>query len=187
MFIQPETNHSGLPFVALDNGGKFPLAPPNPQPILGNGSGYCNLYGGYDDRYYGLGRLFKDYNIDPHVFYCPSDEIVTYHGSHGWKYNDDRVAHNWLGVSYFTRGRDRVGGQMSVYNPSGMAIISDPFTFRVGGPKYYDGPLHRDGFNVGYADGSAQLVKNSGSWMAIPSHHLDWYNQNIVWELMDRD
>jgi len=188
-------NITGYHLFADDNDGKFPLSPPSlngSDQYIGNGSGYCNAFNTYGDRYYGLGRLYKDYNIDPHVFYCASDELVTYDSPKGWKYNDDRWSLGWLEVSYFTRGTDMVpgsywGDQMSVYKPSGMAIISDPFSLWVSGPKYYDGPLHRKGFNVAYADASAKLVLNSGSWMAIPAHHADWNNHDLIWEQMDRD
>ncbi len=188
-------NITGYHMFASDNDGKFPWAPPSlngSESNIGNGTGYSRAFNTHGDYYYGIGRLFKDYNIDPHVFYCASDELVTYDSPHGWKYHDDRAALSYLAISYFTRGTDMIpgsdwGDQMSVIKPSGTAIISDPFSLQVSGPKYYDGLLHSNGFNVAYVDGSAKLVSNSGAWMAMPSNHADWNNQDKVWELMDRD
>ena len=180
-------NITGYHMFASDNDEKFPLSPGlGVHEHVGNGSGYGS-FPSYADRYYGLGRLYKDYNIDPHVFYCPSDELVTYDGPNGWKYHTGSWSGVWLAVSYFTRVTDKDRQLLSAISDPGMAIISDPLSLRVGGPKYYDGPLHRNGFNVAYVDGSAKHVLNSGNLMAIPEHHRDWNNHNIIWELMDRD
>ena len=176
-------NITGYHLFAEDNDGKFPLAPGlGLYANVGNGAAWCNGFHPYGDRYYGLGRLYKDYNISPHTLYCPSDKKSTYDSDHGWKHHDDRWSLSWLGTSYFVRGTDEDQEQISINkNQAGMAIISDAF--------YRNDfiPNHENGFNIAYLDGSATWFSNPGnSLMSLPNGY-NHNGQRIVWNLMNRD
>ena len=175
-------NILGYHMFADDNDDKFPKAPGlGCYKNVGNGSAWCDGFHPYSDRYYGLGRLYKDDNIDAHIFYCPSDKKSTYDSDHGWKYHDNRWSLSWLGVSCYVRGTDEDKKQMSIKLPPGMAIIADAF--------YRNDfiPNHANGFNVAYIDGSATWVSNpKNSWMFTPTAGTDHDGQRIVWRLMNR-
>jgi len=101
----------------------------------------------------GLGKLYPDYIFDPHMFYCPADNVVTYDGTYSWDKNfpvHTTGGTNGINSDYvylynasYTRPEKRSTFEKQI-------LTSDFY------PLGYGEYCHVEGYNLGNCDGSAR-------------------------------
>lgn len=124
----------------------------------------------------GMGTLFPDYLVDPHVFWCPSVG-PTYEADFQYLSIEDelipRVRLDYHGVksvyevvsTYFYRRkadiRSPVSPQLHQYENPALALLLDATYADIAGPN------HLDGFNVVHFDGRGRWQDDEGNSLYV--------------------
>ena len=94
------------------------------------------------------------------------------------------VGNSWLGANYDHSPGNHWGRNLKLTDSPGTAILSDDFILN--SSKYTAN--HKNGFNVGYLDGSVSWYINCGNAVGyIPNRPTNWDNIHVVWNYFNRE
>ena len=165
----------GLTMFAKDANAVFPV---------GGGAAGHQGYGPeaiWNGGFRGIGHLYTPKYVTEKSYFCPAADLLKMRGTYGWTNYEKGSGHVASSYVYRSSYNDGSGARaLRLTDDSSLAVFSDWFMFK----QENKGINHIElkGTNVTYLDGSTRWYNDDfENLINIPSTHMDWAANEIVW------